>query len=64
VVWERVFMALVSAAAGVGGVWLGYELKGGGDTTLAAVFTPLAAAVCGALAWRATASGQRKRRID
>ncbi len=57
-------MAIVSAAAaaaGVGGVWLGYELKGGGETTLATVFSPLVAAVCGALGWRATASGQRKR---
>jgi hypothetical protein len=59
--WERLLIALVSAAAGVGGVWLGYELKGGGTATLAVVLGPIAAAVCGTLGWRATAAGQRRR---
>ena len=60
-VWERLLVALVSAAAGAGGVWLGYELKGGGATTLATVLSPCAAVLCGGLAWRATATGQRRR---
>jgi hypothetical protein len=58
---ERVFIAVVSAAAGMGGVWLGYELRGGGPTTLATILSLLAAAACGTLGWRATAAGQRRR---
>jgi hypothetical protein len=58
---ERLFLAVVSAAAGIGGVWLAYELRGGGPTTLAIVLSPLAAATFGTLGWRATAAGQRRR---
>jgi peptidoglycan/LPS O-acetylase OafA/YrhL len=61
VVWERVAIALISAAAAAGGAWLGYELKGGGPATAFWLVGVLGAIICGVLGWHGTAKGQRRR---